>query len=134
MGSAPGAQKDGLSRILSFSAMSSENLLAFPALRYSPLKSLMLIGKFGLTGGTWSGLAFPGCCMNTVRAEAAHEGKAGGRAVTQRRLSPPPSSLGFPIQAMTIAAQLAKMPLVSRREPARAVTALFSSDIPFSSA
>lgn len=51
---------------------------------------------------------FPGCCMNTVRAEAFHEGKAGGSAVSQRRLSPPSSSLGFSSWGMNIAAQLAK--------------------------
>lgn len=51
-----------------------------------------------------------------VQAEAVQKGKAEGSAMTQKRPSSPSSSPGFLSQRMIIAAQLAKMSLVIRRE------------------
>lgn len=74
-----------------------------------------------------------GFFKNMVQAEAVQEGKEES-AMSQKRLSPPPSNSGFLSQGMIITAQLAKMSLVIRRDHARAGIILLSSDLPFSRA
>lgn len=134
---------DGLICILSFFVMPSENLFAFSALHCSSLKTVTHIHRkiwnerssdhLANKQRARSGPVVPGFFKIMVQAEAVQEGKAEGNTVNQKRLSPPPSSPGYLSQGIIIAAQLAEMPLVIRREHARAGTTSFSSDLPFSS-